>query len=75
MARLGRGGVGTPAAIGTGRAAPGCAYVASGSAMTAVAALRNAPRRQAISSDHDTTATMIVEIALIWGVTPNLIEL
>ena len=36
---------------------------------------RNAPRRQAMNRAIETTATMIVEIALIWGVTPNLIEL
>ena len=37
--------------------------------------VRNAPSRQAMNSAIETTATMIVEIALIWGVTPNLIEL
>jgi len=36
---------------------------------------RKAPSRQAMNSATETTATMIVEIALIWGVTPNLIEL
>ena len=39
------------------------------------AAPRNAPSRQAMNSAIETTATMIVEIALIWGETPNLIEL
>ena len=37
--------------------------------------VRNAPSRQAMSRASATTATMIVEIALIWGVTPNLIAL
>ena len=36
---------------------------------------RNAPSRQAMNRATETTATMIVEIALICGVTPNLIEL
>ena len=36
---------------------------------------RNVPSRQAMNSATATTATMIVEMALIWGVTPNLIEL
>ena len=50
-------------------------YAASGSAITARAAVRNAPSRHAIRSAIETTATMIVEIALIWGVTPNRIAL
>jgi len=48
---------------------------ASGSATTARAAVRNAPSRQASRSAIETTATMIVEIALIWGVTPNRMPL
>ena len=36
---------------------------------------RKVPSRQAMSRAIATTATMIVEIALIWGVTPNLIAL
>lgn len=50
-------------------------YVASGSATTAWAAVLKAPSRHAMTRASDTIATMIVEIALIWGVTPNLIEL
>ncbi len=36
---------------------------------------RSVPSRQPMNRAIATTATMIVEIALIWGVTPNLIEL
>src|SRR4051794_38699097 len=36
---------------------------------------RNAPRRQATKRAIDTTATMIVEMALIWGETPSLMAL
>jgi len=43
--------------------------------MTARAAVRNAPSRQAMSSAIETTATMIEEMALICGVTPKRIPL
>ena len=36
---------------------------------------RNAPSRHAMNSATATTATISVEIALIWGETPNLIAL
>ena len=51
------------------------AATGSGSSITRASLPRNAPERQAMSRAIDTTATMIVEIALIWGETPSLIEL
>jgi hypothetical protein len=54
---------------------PGRVQPASGSATSRVSELRKAPSRQAMNRTIETTATMIVEIALIWGVTPNLSEL
>ena len=51
------------------------AAAGSGSSIARASLPRNAPDRQAANSAIETTATMIVEIALIWGETPNLIEL
>jgi hypothetical protein len=48
---------------------------AASSVTTRCSSERNAPRRQAMKRAIETTATMIVDMALIWGVTPNLIEL
>ena len=50
-------------------------YAPSDSATGRRVALRNAPSRHTTSSATATTATMIVEIALISGETPNLIAL
>lgn len=61
-------------ASGSGAEPPQPSAGASSTASGA-GAVRNAPSRQAMNRAIETTATMIVEIALIWGVTPNLIAL